>query len=81
MNVYGKRCLNAGCRGQMTQEFNDKMVYNQLLYYDLLFDIEKAKKKAAEDDKGTALDNRTDLQILCSPWRNRIARDLISYAA
>ena len=33
------------------QEYNDKMLYNQLLYYDMLFDIDKAKK-ATHDDKG-----------------------------
>jgi len=52
MNVYGKRCLMSGCRGQMTQEYTDKMLYNQLLYFDTLFDIEKAKKKASEEDQG-----------------------------
>jgi DNA polymerase alpha subunit A len=41
-----------GCRGQMTQEYNDKMMYNQLLYYDMLFNIEKAKKKATVEDQG-----------------------------
>jgi DNA polymerase alpha subunit A len=55
MNVYGKRCLITGCRGQMTQEYNDKMLYNQLLYYDMLFDIEKAKKKTSDEDKGNML--------------------------
>lgn len=59
MNVYGKRCLMTGCRGQMTQEYNDKLLYNQLLYYDMLFDIEKTKKKAiattSEEDKGMVL--------------------------
>ena len=38
----------------MTQEYNDKMLYNQLLYFDMLFDIEKAKKKATEEDKGSS---------------------------
>ena len=52
MNVYGKRCLISGCRGQMTQEYNNKMLYNQLLYYDGLFDIEKTKSKATDDDRG-----------------------------
>jgi DNA polymerase alpha subunit A len=52
MNVYGKRCLITGCRGQMSQEYNDKMLYNQLLYYDMLFDIEKTKSKAKDDDRG-----------------------------
>jgi len=36
----------------MTQEYNDKKLYNQLLYYDMVFDIEKAKKKAPNEDKG-----------------------------
>jgi DNA polymerase alpha subunit A len=36
----------------MTQEYNDKMLYNQLLYYDMLFDIEKTKSKAKDDDRG-----------------------------
>ena len=53
MNVYGKRCLMSGCRGQMVQEYNDKMLYNQLLYYDILFDIDKAKKKASGEDNGS----------------------------
>jgi len=55
MNVYGKRCPMPGCRGQMTQEYNDKMLYNQLLYYDMVFDIEKAKKKTSNEDKGMVL--------------------------
>jgi DNA Polymerase alpha zinc finger len=38
----------------MTPEYNDKMLYNQLLYYDMLFDIDKAKK-ATSDDKGDSL--------------------------
>jgi DNA polymerase alpha subunit A len=42
----------SACRGQMTQEYNDKMLYNQLLYYDMLFDIERAKKKASHEDQG-----------------------------
>jgi len=36
----------------MSQEYNDKMLYNQLLYYDMLFDIEKTKSKAKDDDRG-----------------------------
>jgi DNA polymerase alpha subunit A len=42
----------SGCRGQMTQEFSDKMMYSQLLYYDMLFDVEKAKKNASAIDSG-----------------------------
>jgi DNA polymerase alpha subunit A len=64
MNVYGKRCLMAGCRGQMTQVYNDKMLYNQLLYYDMLFDIEKAKMKASEEDKGCLSLLQADVDIV-----------------
>lgn len=57
ISVYGKRCLGPkglakGCRGRMNYEYSDKMVYNQLLYFKSLFDVEKAKAKAKVDEKG-----------------------------
>lgn len=50
MNVYGKRCLGPkghanGCKGVMSYEYTDKMLYNQLLYFSSLFDVDKAKAK------------------------------------
>lgn len=78
MNVYGKRCLMSGCRGQLTQEYNDKMLYNQLLYYDMLFDIEKAKKKASNEDKGIFnAKTGTNHKTLFLRLQNKIARDLM----
>jgi len=44
MGVYGKRCLKPGCRGRVTFEYSDTMLYNQLRYYKYLFDREKAIK-------------------------------------
>ncbi|KAJ2926264.1 hypothetical protein H1R20_g10824, partial [Candolleomyces eurysporus] len=48
MGVYGKRCLRApqGCRGQVTFEYSDTQLYNQLRYFKYLFDGEKAMKGA-----------------------------------
>lgn len=57
MNVYGKRCLGPkghanGCRGVMSYEYTDKMLYNQLLYFSSVFDVEKAKAKVMGSKKG-----------------------------
>ncbi|EKD17882.1 uncharacterized protein L3040_004421 [Drepanopeziza brunnea f. sp. 'multigermtubi'] len=54
MSVYGHRCLGPkglghGCLGKMHYEYTEKMIYNQLLYFSSLFDVEKAKTAA----KGT----------------------------
>ncbi|KAI9758865.1 MAG: hypothetical protein M4579_002748 [Chaenotheca gracillima] len=51
MNVYGHRCLGPqglgkGCLGRMSYEYTEKMMYNQLLYFQGLWDVEKAKSKA-----------------------------------
>lgn len=45
VSVYGKRCLSNGCKGVMRYKYSDKDLYNQLLYFDSLFDIEKNKRK------------------------------------
>lgn len=60
ISVYGHRCLGPrgraeGCLGKMTYEYSEKQLYNQLLYYAGLFDVEKAKKKARDiKDAGEA---------------------------
>jgi DNA polymerase alpha subunit A len=57
MSVYGNRCLGPkglghGCRGKMRYEYTEKMMYNQLLYFSTIFDVEKAKNSARGTDKG-----------------------------
>jgi len=57
MSVYGHRCLGPrglghGCLGKMNYEYTEKMMYNQLLYFSSLWDVEKAKNKAKGQDKG-----------------------------
>ena len=51
MSVYGRRCLGPngraeGCIGRMAYEYSEKRLYNQLLYFAGLWDVEKAKDKA-----------------------------------
>ena len=50
ISVYGHRCLGprglaTGCLGRMQYEYGEKALYNQLLYYAGLWDVEKAKKE------------------------------------
>jgi len=60
MSVYGKRCLGPrglakGCKeGKMSYEYTDKMLYNQLLYFRSLFDVDKARATAKGADKGSS---------------------------
>lgn len=54
MSVYGHRCLGPrglgqGCLGRMSWETGERAIYNQLLYYQSLFDVEKAKARAKGD--------------------------------
>lgn len=51
MSVYGHRCLGPngkaeGCQGRMSYEYSEKKLYNQLLYFASLWDVEKSKEKA-----------------------------------
>lgn len=50
ISVYGKRCIGVsgkahGCKGVMRYNYSDKALYNQLLYLDAIFDVDKAKAK------------------------------------
>lgn len=49
ISVYGKRCIGTsgkahGCKGVMRYKYSDKALYNQLLYFNAIFDVEKARK-------------------------------------
>lgn len=46
MGVYGRRCVRPGCRGTVQFEYSDVELYNQLRYFAMLFDPEKAQKAA-----------------------------------
>lgn len=62
MSVFGKRCLNEDCTGVMHYRYSDKQLYNQLLYFDSLFDCDKNKNEElkplpAEGDNASALES------------------------
>ncbi|OCK86282.1 hypothetical protein K432DRAFT_421166 [Lepidopterella palustris CBS 459.81] len=49
MSVYGHRCLGpkglaTGCLGRMNWEFGEKELWNQLLYLQALFDVDRIEK-------------------------------------
>ncbi|CAK7266767.1 DNA-directed DNA polymerase alpha catalytic subunit pol1 [Sporothrix epigloea] len=51
MSVYGTRCLGPkglarDCLGRMRYEVSERDIYNQLLYFASLFDIDKAREHA-----------------------------------
>jgi DNA polymerase alpha subunit A len=59
ISVYGHRCLGPqgraeGCLGHMSYEYSEKRLYNQLLYFATLWDVDKAKtgaKSMKEDEE------------------------------
>jgi DNA polymerase alpha subunit A len=55
MSVYGTRCLGPkgharDCLGRMRYEVGERDVYNQMVYFASLFDVDKAKTRAAAND-------------------------------
>ncbi|KFZ17349.1 hypothetical protein V502_04634 [Pseudogymnoascus sp. VKM F-4520 (FW-2644)] len=73
MSVYGHRCLGPrglgqGCLGRMGYEYSEKAMYNQLLYFSSLFDVEKAKEKCGGTDRD---------QVLALGEHNRVRLDTL----
>ncbi|KAI0180110.1 hypothetical protein GGR52DRAFT_587672 [Hypoxylon sp. FL1284] len=57
MSVYGARCpgphgLASGCLGRMRYEYSERDVYNQLVYLASLFDVDRARDRAASGAPG-----------------------------
>ncbi|CAM1502844.1 Fc.00g076200.m01.CDS01 [Cosmosporella sp. VM-42] len=53
MSVYGTRCLGPkglarDCLGRMRYEYTEKAIYNQLVYFASLWDVDKARTKASD---------------------------------
>jgi DNA polymerase alpha subunit A len=59
ISVYGHRCLGPrgqaeGCLGRMAYEYSEKQMYNQLLYFASLWDVDKARaatEKESNEEK------------------------------
>ncbi|KAI0190295.1 hypothetical protein F4808DRAFT_444817 [Astrocystis sublimbata] len=57
LSVYGTRCMGpkglaTGCLGRMRYEYSERDIYNQLVYFASLWDVEKAKAKAQSGATG-----------------------------
>ena len=63
ISVYGHRCLGPqgraeGCLGHMNYEYSEKRLYNQLLYFAGLWDVDKAKSCASSLKENEAIRDR-----------------------
>lgn len=56
IRVYGRACPGeqGNCRGTTSYEYTDKALYNQLLYYDALFNVDKAKALVGDSSRELA---------------------------
>lgn len=62
ISVYGHRCLGPrgqaeGCLGRMSYEYTEKQMYNQLLYFASLWDVDKARAAAQKEASGEKKDS------------------------
>lgn len=75
MSVYGTRCLGPkglarDCLGRMRYEYTEKAIYNQLLYFANLWDVDKARSKAESASGELSRDHRD--KILAMAEHNRV---------
>lgn len=77
MSVYGHRCLGpkglaTGCLGKMNWEFSEKDLWNQLLYLQSLFDVDKAGSKEVKvGGEGSIGEELEKVKVLAEVNRER----------
>nr|POF20599.1 dna polymerase alpha catalytic subunit [Quercus suber] len=80
MSVYGHRCLGPrglahGCSGRMSFEYSEKALYNQLLYLQGLFDVDKSLERTTSGKtsliKNEDQDSVEKIKILAGMNRER----------
>ncbi|KAK2594219.1 DNA-directed DNA polymerase alpha catalytic subunit pol1 [Conoideocrella luteorostrata] len=76
MSVYGTRCLGPkglahDCLGRMRYEYTEKAIYNQLVYFASLWDVERARAKASDANNSTLSRQDRDT-ILALAEHNRV---------
>ncbi|KAI9167358.1 DNA polymerase alpha catalytic subunit [Paramyrothecium foliicola] len=77
MSVYGTRCLGPkglarDCLGRMRFEYSEKAIYNQLVYFATLWDVDKARAKAVDPNSGITV-NREEVMALAEHNRLRFS--------
>ena len=68
VSVYGRRCIGGqgtarSCKGVMKYCYTDRMLYNQLLYLQSLFDVDKAKKRTLKPLYEVTPENKESLPL------------------
>ncbi|KAK5125837.1 hypothetical protein LTR85_012113 [Meristemomyces frigidus] len=77
MSVYGHRCLGPkglayGCSGRMTFEYSEKALYNQLLYLQNIFDVDKSLEKMGKPGvAGVKTEESEKTKVLAGTNRER----------
>lgn len=76
MSVYGSRCLGPkglarDCLGRMRYELSERDMYNQLVYFATLFDVSKAKAKAAAGEGGISTEAKDKICVLADQNHKR----------
>lgn len=76
MSVYGTRCLGPkglarDCLGRMRYEYSEKAIYNQLVYFASLWDVDKARGKASDEDNASLSRQDRD-SIMALAEHNRV---------
>lgn len=77
LGVFGKKCIglngkSSSCNGVMHVKFTDKKLYDQLLYFKSIFDVQKAKEeklKPLSEDSDLKKINKGELDALCEQNR------------
>ena len=77
MSVYGRRCLGPkglayGCSGRMTWEYSEKALYNQLLFLQTMFDVDKSVEKLNKPG-AVKVEESEKVKILAGMNRDRFA--------
>ena len=75
MSVYGSRCLGSkglakDCLGKMHYEIKERDVWNQLLYFKSLFDVDRVGKEDSAIIK-TEAEGREMMKVLAEKNRER----------
>ena len=77
LSVYGSRCLGPkglarDCLGRMRYEASERDIYNQLVYFASLWDVDRARAKAGgEGGESAVADRETREKILALAEHNR----------
>ncbi|KYK56726.1 DNA polymerase alpha catalytic subunit [Drechmeria coniospora] len=75
ISVYGTRCLGPrglahDCLGHMRYEYTEKAIYNQLVYFASIWDVDKARSKASNVNGDSSVGDRD--VILALAEHNRV---------